>query len=250
MRAAGIAALAVSLVAGPLHAQQRFATPDAAAAALIDAVRANDIGRLTTLFGPELPSIAGLTDRELVARKAANFLRLADEALKLEPVDEGTRIVTVGKTAWPIAIPITREGDGWRFNVAAGRNELLDRIVGENELEAIRTCRAYLQAQLHYAAADHGGDKVLRYAQRLASTRGKRDGLYWPPANQGDRSPLIEDVAVAAVDPPAPGTAAQQPRPYYGYYFRVLTRQGPAAPGGAHGYIVNGNMIAGHALIA
>ncbi|WP_178133988.1 DUF2950 domain-containing protein [Vineibacter terrae] len=245
-----IAALAVSLTAGSADAQQKFATPQAAAAALVEAARAKDVDRLKALFGAELQKLTGLTDRNVVAQKAAEFLRLADDALKLEAKDERTRVVRVGQTAWPMAIPIVRHGGTWQFDVIAGREEIIDRIVGENEMEALETCVAYLRAQQAYAGVDRDGDDVPEYAQRFVSTPGKRDGLYWLSPDQADRSPIIEEVAAAGVDPVVAGAAPGQPEPYYGYYFRILTRQGPTAPGGAHSYIINGNMIAGHALIA
>ncbi len=245
-----IVALTVSLAAGSAGAQQKFSTPEAAAAALVEAARAKDVDRLKALFGAELQKLAGLTDRDAVAEKAAEFLRLADEALKLEAKDERTRVVRVGQTAWPMAIPIVRHGETWQFDVIAGREEIIDRIVGENEMEALETCVAYLRAQQAYASVDRDGDDVPEYAQRFVSTPGRQDGLYWLPRDQADRSPIIEEVAAAGVDPAVAGAAPGQPVPYYGYYFRILTRQGTAAPGGAHSYVINGNMIAGHALIA
>lgn len=248
---AAACAAALILCCASAGAQQRFATPEAAASALIEALRAADDARVQAILGPELLKYAGLTDKEMLTEKARVFVRLADAALRLEPVDERKRVMLVGPSAWPMAVPLTRTGDAWHFDVAAGREEILNRIVGENEIEAINACLAYVRAQESYMRGDHVGDRVFGFAQRLLSTPGRRDGLYWPAQAAGDRGPLAEELATAGADAPvAKGAAARPPVPHYGYILRILTRQGVAAPGGAHSYLVNGNMIAGHALVA
>ncbi|QQS13453.1 MAG: DUF2950 family protein [Rhodospirillales bacterium] len=219
-------------------------------AAVVEAVRANDPERFKSLFGPEAQFFVGLTEPERSAAQRLRFLALAEEAVNLVAKDENTRVVQIGKVAWPLAIPITRSGQTWQFDLVAGKDEILNRVVGENELAAIEACGAYVRAQLEYMLADRDGDGVFEYAQRFGSSPGKRDGLYWEGERQSDRGPLPSWFANAAFDPAVPGVAAVKRDPSYGYLFRILTRQGAAAPGGAHGYVINGNMIAGHAMVA
>jgi hypothetical protein len=154
--------------------------------------------------------------------------------------------VILGRQAWPMPIPLVRSDKGWRFDTAAGIEEMIDRRIGRNELAAIDFARVYGDAQEAYAGEDHDGDEVLEYAQMLASTPGQRDGLYWPPGDDGEQSPLAAFAARAAEYL----GYRQEREPYRGYQFRVLTEQGPTPPGGAYDYVINGNMIAGFALVA
>jgi hypothetical protein len=161
----------------------------------------------------------------------------------------------VGEDNWPSPIPIVKDGSQWRFDTAAGLEEILNRHIGEDELSAILTCRAYVLAQWEYFTEANGTaqDGLAVYAQKFVSTPGKRDGLYWETPSGAKPSPLGSLVAQARAE----GYAAGQPRPagapkrpYHGYYFKILKRQGAHAPGGRFGYVLNGNMIAGYALIA
>ncbi|HWX20532.1 MAG TPA: DUF2950 domain-containing protein, partial [Candidatus Binatia bacterium] len=157
-----------------------------------------------------------------------------------------------GADAWPFPIPLAKADGQWRFDTEAGRQEVLNRRVGGNELGALSVCRAYLEAQREYAAKDRDGDEVLEYAQRLRSTPGKHDGLYWPLRAGDEQSPLGPLIAAARVE----GYRRQarimtdEPSPYHGYYFKILTKQGKHAPGGKYDYIINGHMIGGFALAA
>ncbi len=164
----------------------------------------------------------------------------------LREPSQDRRILVIGDEAWPMPIPIVRTGEGWRFATEEGRDELVNRRVGGNERNAIYVLRAYVDAQRAYATRDRDGDGVLQYAQKLASTAGKHDGLYWPDANGDEESPLGPLVAESAAY--LKGHAAGAP--YRGYHFRILTRQGSRAPGGAYSYVINGRMIAGFAMIA
>jgi hypothetical protein len=158
------------------------------------------------------------------------------------------RILVVGDQAWPVPFPIVRAGDRWRFATEEGIEELINRRVGGNERNAIFVLRAYVDAQRAYAARDRNGDGVLQYAQKVMSSPGKQDGLYWPAeADNGEEaSPLGPLIAEAA-----PYTAGHKAGDAYrGYYFRILTQQGKSAPGGAYNYVINGRMIAGFAMIA
>jgi Protein of unknown function (DUF2950) len=152
----------------------------------------------------------------------------------------------VGKNGWTLPLPLIKTDAGWRFDVAKGKEEMTNRRVGYNELSAIEACKAYVAAQDEYFKLDRDGNGLREYAGKIISTPGTHDGLYWPPENQADISPLdgfVEDANLR-------GRSGEKPEPYDGYYFRVLTAQGPAAPGGAFSYLINGHMIAGHAMIA
>ena len=152
----------------------------------------------------------------------------------------------VGKNGWTLPLPLIKTDAGWRFDVAKGKEEMTNRRVGYNELSAIEACKAYVAAQDEYFKLDRDGNGLREYARRFISTPGTHDGLYWPPENQADISPLdgfAEDANLAA-------RSGEKPEPYNGYYFRILTAQGPAAPGGAFSYLINGHMIAGHAMVA
>jgi hypothetical protein len=158
----------------------------------------------------------------------------------------------VGPDAWPFPIPLVKGSAGWQFDTAAGLEEILNRRIGRNELDVLRVVRAYVEAQREYASRDRDGDDVLEYAQKITSSPGLTDGLFWSPEVNGEVSPLGPLVARAqtvgyfntAFDD-IPG-----PRPFRGYLFRILTRQGKHAPGGKYDYIINGNMIGGFALVA
>jgi Protein of unknown function (DUF2950) len=154
-------------------------------------------------------------------------------------------VLIMGREDWPFPIPLVRKDGTWRFDTAAGREEILYRRIGRNELDAIETCLAYVDAQQEYAERGVAGNGV--YAQRIVSRPGKKDGLYWPAQSGTDESPLGELAASAAAEG---YRAGQQRAPYHGYYYKVLTRQGPNAPGGALDYVVRGNMIGGFALVA
>jgi hypothetical protein len=143
-------------------------------------------------------------------------------------------------------LPIVKTQEGWRFDPEKGRIEITNRLIGFNELSAIGACRAYVKAQDEYFAMDRDQDAVREYAGKIVSSPGARDGLYWEPENQADISPLADFVSTAQQQ----GKTAASAGSYNGYYFRILTAQGPAAPGGAHPYRINGSMIAGHAMVA
>lgn len=181
------------------------------------------------------------------------FAAAVKNSAKLERVSEAKFTLVIGERNWPFPIPIVKEGNRWRFDTRAGVEEILNRRIGENELCAIPTARAYVLAQWQYfteAGADKDG--VAVYAQKFISSPGKRDGLYWETAPGEKPSPLGSLVAAACAEGYGRKNdrAAPKRAPYHGYYFKILTRQGAYAPGGKYNYIINGNMIAGHALVA
>ena len=238
--------------AAPLAAgaapQQTFATPEAAVEAFMAALKADTDAPLTTLFGEEHKSRI-LDPDPAAARATRDKLFGAMQTLRvLKEPSADRRVLVVGDQAWPVPFPIVRTGDRWRFATEEGIEELINRRVGNNERNAIYVLRAYIDAQRAYAARDRDGDGVLQYAQRVTSTAGKQDGLYWPAdAGKGEEeSPL--GPLISEANPYAKGKVAGDP--YRGYYFRVLTQQGKSAPGGAYNYVINGRMIAGFAMIA
>jgi hypothetical protein len=235
---------AIGGAAGAQPAQRSFASAKEAADALVAALGANDPAQLDALFGPEYARFEP-TDKVAAAADRQKLAAAARQALLLR--EDGADRVTVilGDQAWPFPIPIVQQKGSWRFDTAAGIEELLNRIVGRHELAAIDVARHYVTAQAEYASKDRDGDQVLEYAQSLSSTPGKQDGLYWE-AKDGDVSPFGPFVSEA-------GEYAKGRRPgdpFQGYYFKLLKAQGPNPPGGAYGYVINGNMIAGYALVA
>lgn len=178
---------------------------------------------------------------------------LPELANHLVRVSDTRVILEVGDDLWPFPVPIVKKDGGWFFDTDAGKDELLSRRVGKNELGTLSAMRACVDAQREYASDDRDGDGVLEYAQRLVSSAGKQDGLYWPRAFDSDESPLGPLMAFAQAEGYSPElreVKEVERGPYHGYYFKILTRQGKHAPGGTYGYIINGNMIAGFAMVA
>jgi len=226
--------------------QERFAEPEAALKAFVEVLRLADPARLGDLFGAEnLHELVGDDPEEAKADLTHAYASAKDTA-SLRPDGPDRMIMVIGRSAWPFPVPLVREADGWRFDTEAGVEEIANRRVGRNELAAIEVLHAYVEAQRVYTSADRDGDGVLEYAQHLASTGEQRDGLYWPTAAGDEPSPF--GPFLAEVDDYLQGRQAGEP--YRGYSFRVLTGQGPQAPGGAYSYVINGNMVAGFALFA
>jgi hypothetical protein len=245
LRRLALAVVSLLTIATGALAQERFKTPDEAVTALIGAAKAVDRAGLTRVLGPGSTEIVSSGDP--VADAAARQRVLAAYDAKHQVVMEGTdkAALVIGNEDWPFPIPLVRKDGSWRFDTAAGREEILFRRIGRNELSAIQACLAYVDAQQEYAEKGVAGNGV--YAQRIVSQPGKKDGLYWPAQAREDESPLGELAAGAATEGYRFG---QQRIPYHGYYYRVLTRQGPSAPGGALDYVVRGRMIGGYALVA
>ena len=261
--ASGALIATLILASGPLLAaaqQTLFPTPDDAVKALLDAAKAKDQAALTAIFGPDREKLLSgdpVEDAAALDRLAANLAK----SVKIDPVGDSKCTVLVGDDQWPLPIPLVKDGSQWRFDTAAGLEEILNRRIGQNELSAMMTCRAYVVAQWEYFTQplDTSADGLAVYAQRFISTPGHRDGLYWDVAAGAKPSPMGSLLAEAraegypagrqqaATAAPAP---AHQRSPLRGYYFRILKAQGAHAPGGKFSYIINGNMIAGYALVA
>lgn len=234
-------------------AQTTFATPQDAVQALSEAVKARNRESLRQLFGARIKEI--LTGDDVQdANDFKDFAEAVAEKTEVDKRNDSTVIVRIGKDRWPFAIPIARVKDRWLFDTKAGIQELLDRGIGANEEDTSLVCQAYVLAQWDYFADDdRDDDGVAEFAQRFISSPGRRDGLYWPTVADDDPSPLGPLVAYARNE----GYAAkggskgdESVAPFHGYFFKILTRQGPSASGGRHGYIINGNMIAGFGLVA
>jgi len=233
--------------------QALFATPEEAMKTLVDAAKAKNRAAFGEIFGAGALQQLLSGDPVQDDREMDQFAAAVEKSAKLERVNETKFTVTIGERNWPFPIPIVNEENQWRFDTRAGVEEILNRRIGENELSAILTARAYVLAQWQYfteAGADKDG--VAVYAQKFISSPGKRDGLYWETAESERPSPLGSLVAAARAEGYGRKDDSSAPKraPYHGYYFKILTRQGAYAPGGKYNYIINGNMIAGHALAA
>ncbi len=244
--------VAVKLLAGfPLHAAtpegRGFASPNAAAKALISAAKSDDVTDLIAILGPASKEILTTNDPVADQQMRRKFVEQAAAKMKLvpDPKKANAQTLLIGKDEWPLPIPIVKVNGEWHFDVEQGKQEILARRIGSNELDAIEVCRGYVEAQNDYAEKDRTGSGVLHYAQKIISSPGEQDGLYWSSAGGQDESPIGAIVARAFAE----GYTKKQD-PYHGYYFRVLTAQGPHAPGGAMSYLHNGLMTSGFALIA
>jgi hypothetical protein len=230
-------------------AERRFATPDDAARALIDTAKAGTLDELLTLFGPEGQELVSSSDPATGRRNREIFVAAAAEQWRLAELRPDARELIVGNEDWPFPIPLVKDGRGWYFDTAAGKEEVLARRIGRNELAAMAACRSYVAAQREYARTGHDGRPAGLYARKFASDPGTQNGLYWPVTHGEPRSPLGDLVAAAADDGYALGES-REPAPFHGYFFRILTAQGPNAPGGERDYVKNGELSGGFSLVA
>ncbi|HKZ07407.1 MAG TPA: DUF2950 domain-containing protein [Methylomirabilota bacterium] len=222
-------------------------SPEEIYKAFVEALRAGDRAAMLKMLGPEASDVVSSGDDVSDRRVWRRFVEKYDQEHKLE-ASGGRVTLIVGSDDFPLPIPLVPDAEGWRFDTEAGRQEILNRRVGRNELAAIQVCLAYVDAQReYYTLPTRGKTGLLEYAQRIRSTPGKRDGLFWPTRPGEPPSPLGDLAARARAE----GYRAQdRPTPYHGYYYRILTAQGADAPGGAYDYVVRGHMIGGFALVA
>ncbi|WP_342729018.1 DUF2950 domain-containing protein [Bradyrhizobium sp. B097] len=238
------AAAAFALLLSPARAQQGFPNPEDAASALATAVKAGTSRAMLKVLGRDAVDIIESGDDVADANARERFLSAYDARHSIKADGNKKATLILGPDDFPFPIPLVSNQDGWSFDAAAGRREILYRRIGRNELAAIQTCLAYVDAQNEYAEKDRG-EGVGTYAQRIVSRPGKTDGLFW--RDDKDPSPLGELAAQAAAEGYKVG---EQPEPYHGYYYRILKAQGSDAPGGALNYVVKGKMIGGFALVA
>jgi hypothetical protein len=231
-------------------AQEIFSSPEKAVEAMVDAVKTNDIQSLLAIFGPGSRHIILSGDPVEDQKGHEWFLKHYEEKNRLEEAS-GKFTLHVGNDDWPLPIPIVKAGNGWRFDTEAGKQEILARRIGKNELNAIQVCLAYVDAQREYAMRKaHQGEGLLEYAQKFESTPGKQDGLYWEAGEGQEQSPIGPLFAAARDQGYSGKHLGEEPEPYHGYFYRILTAQGKNALGGAQNYVVGGKMIGGFALIA
>jgi hypothetical protein len=232
----------------PASAQKQFDTPKQAADALVQVAANFDVAAAKDILGPDSEDIVASEDPVQDKNRAAAFAAKAKEKMSVQADKKNPNqaIVLVGNDNFPLPIPLVKQKGKWFFDTKVGREEILNRRVGANELNAIEICRGFVDAQHEYAVEKHDGSKVNQYAQRVISTPGKHDGLAWQEPDGTWSGPVGEDVAKALQE----GYSAQGGKPYHGYYFKVLKGQGPAAPMGEMDFMVGGAMIGGFALAA
>lgn len=227
-----------------------FTSAEEAVEAMIDTVSQEDTQELMAIFGPEAKELISSGDE--FADKAARerFVQAYKEMNKLVKETDEKATLLVGREEWPFPIPIVKVGESWRFDTAEGKEELLNRRIGRNELNTIQVCLSYVDAQREYALKDRDSDGLMEYAQKFVSTKGKKDGLYWKTEEGEEQSPLGSLAAKATKEGYTSGKSGEEPQPYWGYYYKILKAQGENAPGGAYDYGVKGKMIGGFALVA
>lgn len=244
-------ALSVSVQWLPAAEGQVFPAPEEAVVALGQAVNTTNRAALASIFGDAADHLVN-PDEVQGASELADFAAAFNLANRLVAESSTRKVLLIGADDWPFPIPLVQLAKGWQFDTAAGLEELLNRRIGRNELEVLRALRAYVQAQREYASRDRDGDQVLEYAQRIASSPGQTDGLYWPIELTGEMSPFGPLIADAQSEGYFKGGRDPDtgPQPFHGYLFKIMTRQGKHAPGGKHDYVINGNMIGGFAMVA
>jgi hypothetical protein len=229
--------------------QKQFDTPQQAAESLVQAAASFQVAALKEILGPDSEDIVASEDPVMDKERTVAFAAKAKEkqAIEIDPENPNQAILSVGEDAFPLPIPIVKKDGKWSFDTEAGREEILNRRIGTNELDAITICRGYVEAQHEYAADKHDGAIVNQYAQRIISTPGKQDGLAWKGTDDTWEGPVGEGVAKALEQG---YSEKNKPQPYHGYYFKVLKGQGPAAPLGELDFVIKGAMIGGFALAA
>jgi hypothetical protein len=229
--------------------QKTYSSPEEASLAFLEAVRSADQLSLRQVLGPSANEIISSGDQDEDRRSRQRFIEKYQQMHRLGKEQEGKLTLYVGAENWPMPVPLVSKRNRWYFDSDDGRREILLRRVGRNELEAIAVCRALVEAQTEYRAKPHDGDSVKQFAARFVSDEGKENGLYWETDGDKPESPIGPLLTFASSEDYTKAHVSQ-PRPFHGYYFRILTRQGKNAPGGARSYVVNGRMTRGFAFVA
>jgi len=231
--------------------QKSYASPEEAVKVLIDAIKANNNQELLAIFGPEGKEIISSGDEVADKNARERFLSDYEEKNKLEEETPDKVVLDVGSDDWPFPIPIVKKGERWVFDTKDGKDELLSRRIGRNELNTIQVMHAYVDAQREYVSKGRDGKGDIEFAQKIISTEGKHDGLYWKAKEREEESPFGPLIAEAVKGGyTLKKKQGGQPIPYHGYFFKILKAQGKDAPGGQYVYVVNGKMILGFALLA
>jgi hypothetical protein len=246
------ASLAVVVLIAPIFAQEVkqkvFGSPEEALKALAETAHAGDKKGMIAILGPLGEDIISSGDEVADRNALEQFVKNYEERADFVKERADRVSVIVGNDNWPFPIPIVKKDEGWLFDTKAGREEVLNRRLGRNELNAIQVCLAYVEAQREYAITDRERDGIIQYARKIWSDPGRRNGLYWEAAEGEVPSPFGPQIAETARK--GYTKKGDKPVPYYGYYFKILKAQGPNAPGGAYSYVINGRMVAGFALLA
>jgi len=228
--------------------QKTFSTAEDAVKAVVTAAKNNNDNEMLAIFGPASKELIFSGDAVADKQRRAQFIKAYEEKNKL--VQQGNDMVLViGKDDWPFPIPVTKKGESWVFDTERGKQEILNRRIGENELYTIQSCLAIVDAQREYALKDRDRNALLEYAQKFVSDPGKKNGLYWE-AKQGEPQSPLGPIMTQMRSEGYQGKPSATPVPYHGYYYRILTAQGKNAPGGAYSYLVKGKMIGGFAVVA
>jgi hypothetical protein len=232
------------------ESQKPFASPEAAVQALVEAVRQANAKAVLEILGPEGEDIIDSGDEVADRHRREKFLTSYEAAHTLVSKPDGSVTLQIGTQEWPFPIPLVKHSEAWHFDTPSGLDEILNRRIGENELSAMQVCLAVVDAQREYAMQDRDGDGLTAYAEKFVSDPGKKNGLYWETQESEAPSPLGALFLKASQEGYADRPAADNPRPYFGYYYRLLQSQGEHAPGGAFDYVVRGKMLGGFAVVA
>ena len=247
---ATLAAFACKSAAPEQATARSFKTPEEAVKALADAAKAGTPDQLLAMFAPDGRDLVDTSDPASAKRNRQVFTVAMAEGWRLVDRDANSKELVVGNEGWPFPVPLVKDANGWHFDTAAGKEEVIARRIGRNELAVIHISGTYVTAQRLYHHDAHDGKPAGLYATTFRSDPGKENGLYWPAAQGRKRSPLGDLVAQAAEEGRVQAGGPQQATPFHGYYFKILTGQGASATGGAKNYVVNGNMTGGFALVA
>jgi len=231
--------------------QKLFSSPEDALKGLAEAVKTKNKAALDPIFGPAYKELLS-GDAVQDAAESEEFAKHMAEKAGFMKESDSRMVLLIGKENWPFPIPLIKKGGQWSFDTEAGREEILNRRIGEDELTAILVCRSYVKAQREYAVKDWDNDGVVAYAQKLRSEPGKKDGLFWKRVQGEPVSPLGELIAQARMEgyKKEKSVFKEEQTPFHGYNFKILMKQGENAPGGKYDYIINGNMVGGFALVA
>ncbi len=249
-----ISSLLVAMTFGTslaVHQDQKvFASPDEAVKTMIDALKTENVAALSAIFGPGSENLISSGDPFADKAEHERFINLYEQKNKLEEASPTKMVLYIGNDDWPFPIPLMKKDGAWLFNTNEGREEILARRIGRNELSVIQVCLAYVDAQKEYAIKDRDGDGVLAYAQKFLSDPEKKNGLFWKAKEGDEQSPLGPLVGAAQEKGYSGKQSEGKPIPYHGYYYRILKAQGKNAKGGDYDYVVKGKMIGGFALVA